>query len=173
MQFSHYNESSKERRIPDFTLGLCTYDLHLRVWRSRQDLANNDRISLFDGRRLAPLLEHFHLQAPHKKPKKRTMWSPPIYPFVLWEAKMCNAKENHQHTFHQTAPRCKQLLVCQEELYEKAQLCSCPLVWFFSSVGPSWQIYAGYVEKGTQDQEISTNRKSIYVSLKSSCKPQY
>ena len=147
-------------QIPDATIGLYTYNLTREPWVKREDLIDNDRVKLFDKQALTDCLNHFELNGPYRKHSSNYVTAAhPMFGFGLWEAKKGKA-ENHSKTFLQTARKLATLLRWQRNIFDKAELeDACPLVWFFSSVGQSWEIYACYEEKNPHSQEY------LYVSV--------
>lgn len=76
-----------------------------------------------------------------------------MFGFGLWEAKS-STSQNHSQTFLQTARKLATLVRWQRRIFDKAECKdACPLVWFFSSVGSSWEISACYETKDNHSQE--------------------
>lgn len=143
-------------QVPDATLGLQTYNLNREPWTEREDLTKNDRIKLFDINILAEILRHFKLEGPYKrKSPKAVSTSCPMFGFGLWEAKKSTG-ESHIDIFHQTARKLATLLRWQRKIFNTAE-CedTCPLVWFFSSAGSSWEISGCYEIKNPHEEGYS------------------
>ena len=121
---------------------------------------DNDRVKLFDKLSLTETLECFELQGPYRKrTSKFVRTSCPMFGFGLWEAKKTTGG-SHTDAFLQTARKLASLLRWQRKIFDTAR-CEdwCPLVWFFSSIGSSWEVSACYETKNSQRE------KYRYVSL--------
>ena len=153
-------QGSNGIQIPDATLGLCTYDRVNEPWILREDLMDNDRVKLFEKEALIDILEHFELQGPYSSNSTKFGTAPfPMFGFGLWEAKKVLG-DNHAQAFVQTARKLATLLRWQRAVFQKAKCEDCrPLVWFFSSVGSSWEICGCY------DTKDSRSEGYRYVSL--------
>lgn len=137
-------------QTPDATLGLCTYILSQAPWAQREDLINNDRVKLFDNVVLTETLDHFELQGPYRNVSSNPY--APMFGFGLWEVKKSDAG-NHTKTFRQTARKVATLLRWQRKIFDTARCEDCrPFVWFFSSVGPDWQIWGCYETKKPRNE---------------------
>lgn len=141
-------------QIPDMTIGLLTYDINKKPWHQREDLLGNDRIKLFDRGVLDAILKHFELEAPYREIKNKPRFiagSHPMFAFALWEAKKPTSSDNHITTLQQTARKLATLIRWQVKIYGKAKFGECnPLVWFFSSVGSTFEVFGCYgVEQPT------------------------
>ncbi|MCJ1384536.1 hypothetical protein MMC17_007653 [Xylographa soralifera] len=153
----HHNDGSSKltSETPDATLGLCTYDLSIEPWISRNDLMDNDMVRLFDKKSLRGLLEHFDLKTPYKNKDINSVvtMSYPMFSFGLWEAKKTFG-DNNDIAFTQTVRKLATLLRWQRMIFNKAKCkYSVPLVWSFTSVGSKWEIYGCYECKKTHGKE--------------------
>ena len=130
-------------------------------WVQREDLTHNDRVKLFDRKALKDCLEEHGLEGPYRRRKdvKRFTTAYPMFGFGLWEAKSSSGG-THRQTLVQTARKLKALLRWQRKIFDKADCKDfCPLAWFFSSVGSSWEIAACYENKHPGQEEC------CYVSI--------
>ncbi len=140
-------------QIPDVTIGLLTYDLRRDPWRQMGDLVENDRVKLFDKQPLAKLLKLFELEEPYTRASSRFITaSYPMFSFGLWEAKKSTG-DNNVKAYLQTARKLATLLRWQRRIFDAAR-CEdfCPLVWFFSSVGSSWEVSGCFERKNPSDE---------------------
>lgn len=150
--------SKNERRIPDATFGLCTYDLGQRQWT--QEWLDHDMIKLFGKVALKETLNHFKdLREPYAPSGNQVeTYAYPMFAFGLWEAKRAAAKQNHLDTFFQSSRQLKTLLAWQGRIFAESDFWECsPIVWFFSSVGAEWGVY------GCTEEQHRNGEGSKYV----------
>ncbi|KAI1411740.1 hypothetical protein F5Y13DRAFT_200725 [Hypoxylon sp. FL1857] len=73
--------------------------------------------------------------------------NPPIFPFLILEAKSDSSRNGFQDIQTQTAFPIWKFLTLQRQLQLKAECAEEPLVWFFGNRGSEWKVYGCYVDE--------------------------
>ena len=134
----------RKGQIPDFTLGLHTYDLRAEPWIERPDLTSNPMVSLWDKGSILRLLKD--ITCPYDFENKEGI---PIFGLAIWEVKPAN--QSHEQAYEQSSAELLDLLEWQRNAFKKANFDLerfTPMVWFFSSVGSDWRVYACFEGQG-------------------------
>lgn len=138
-------KSQRGNGIPDATIGLCAYNLMNEPWQEqRPDLLGDLRIQMFTRRNLQSIFEEESLKGPY--PDEVEGDGIPLFGFAIWEAKKSGG-DSHWTALTQLNWKIRCLLEWQANIISAAKSPSIefvPLVWAFTSVGPTWTVYGCY-----------------------------
>lgn len=149
-QLGYPEFENEQKKIPDLTIGLLTYDPN--GW---SDLANirllhDDRLRLFDQKLMRRLEDKGYLKTPFIRPgssAKRVGEMCLAFPFGFWEAKREGGGYDHQSAQKQNALKVKMILKWQDSVAESAEIPWVPLVWYFVSVGSKWEVHGCHFQQ--------------------------
>ena len=164
-QLAYPEFENEERKIPDLTIGLRSYDL--AEWSRSEDIEvlRNDRVRMFDQN----LLERLEIEDDLTPPFIRTgssgvrvRDSAITFPFGFWEAKRKGGGYDHQSAQKQNALKVKMILSWQDQVAKRADVPWSPLAWYFVSVGSLWEVYGCHFEQNSIAKEgrICVSRSS-------------
>jgi hypothetical protein len=149
-QLAYSEFENEQKKIPDLTIGLLSYDP--KEW---SDVANirllaDDRVRLFDQKVLRRLETAGYLEPPFIRPgssSKRVSDLCLAFPFGFWEAKREDGGYDHQSAQKQNAVKVKMILTWQDKVAKSADVPWVPLAWYFSSVGSKWEVHVSHFEQ--------------------------
>ena len=149
-QLSYPEFEDEQKKIPDLTIGLLSYDLN--NWSDSTDirLLQDDRVRLFDRKLLRKLELEGELEVPFIRPgssSKRVADLFLTFPFGFWEAKREGGGYDHQSAQKQNSLKIKMILGWQEQIGKRADVPWVPLVWYFVSVGSKFEVHGCHFER--------------------------
>lgn len=164
-QLAYPKFENEDKKIPDLTIGLHTYDL--QRWDDNQNdaLLPDGRVQMFDQNLLRRLENAGYLPTPFLKPGshgRRVADMSLAFPFAFWEAKRAGGGYDHLAAKKQNALKIKMILKWQDEIAKAAKVPWLPLAWYFISVGAEWEIYGCYFQ---QKRSAPEGRICVSVSL--------
>jgi len=118
----------------------------------RPTLLDNDRVWPFGQDLLRNLSSEGLLMPPFIQPgsgKRRGADVSLTFPFGFWEAKREGGSNDHQSARNQNALKVKMVLDWQDQIGRKAGVPCVPLMFYFVSVGSSWQIYGCHFQQSS------------------------
>ena len=170
-QLGYPEFEDEQKKIPDLTIGLLSYDPN--DWSDSVDirLLQDDRVRLFDQRLLRKLEGEGQLEVPFIRPgssSKRVTDMCLTFPFGFWEAKREGGGYDHQSAQKQNSLKIKMILGWQEEIGKRAEVPWVPLVWYFVSVGSKFEVHGCHFEQSLFSPKcvsLTIHRRSASYSL--------
>lgn len=151
-QLAYPQFENEQKKIPDLTIGLLSYDPKEWADLPNARLLQDDRVRLFDQSLLRKLEAAGYLKHPFIRPGSSGKCVSEVslaFPFGFWEAKREDGGFDHQSAQKQNALKVKMILGWQGKTAERADVPWAPLVWYFSSVGSRWEVHGCYFKNNS------------------------
>jgi hypothetical protein len=149
-QLAYPEFENEQKKIPDLTIGLLSYDPNEWSDLSNIRLLHDDRVRLFDQKLLRKLEEEGYLEPPFIRPGSSGKLVGDMclaFPFGFWEAKREGGGFDHQSAQKQNAVKVKMILSWQDQIGKRADVPWLPLVWYFVSIGSKWEVHGCHFQQ--------------------------